>query len=37
VLRLGADADPDEPLGDWVDEAGVCWTPQPDGSWRQAE
>jgi uncharacterized glyoxalase superfamily protein PhnB len=36
VLRLGADADPDEPLGDWLDEAGAAWTPRPDGSWRRA-
>ena len=36
VLRLGADADPGEPLGDWMDEAGVSWTPHPDGSWRRA-
>lgn len=37
VLRFGADADRSEPLGEWLDEAGVLWSPQPDGSWRRVE
>jgi catechol 2,3-dioxygenase-like lactoylglutathione lyase family enzyme len=34
VLRFGSDAVPDEPLGDWIDEDGGVWSPQPDGTWR---
>lgn len=37
VLRFGAESNPDEPLGDWLDGKGRRWTPQPDGSWRAAE
>lgn len=37
VLRFGADARPGEPLGEWLDEEGVRWSPQPDGSWRRVE
>ena len=36
VLRFGSDARPGEPLGDWLDEQGRRWTPQPDGTWRAA-
>ena len=36
VLRFGADARPGEPLGDWLDDEGRRWSPQPDGSWRAA-
>ncbi|HVE80228.1 MAG TPA: glyoxalase superfamily protein, partial [Gemmatimonadaceae bacterium] len=36
VLRLGADARPGEPLGEWLDGRGRRWLPQPDGSWRAA-
>lgn len=36
VLRLASDATPDEPLGEWLDEEGVSWRPQPDGSWRRS-
>jgi uncharacterized glyoxalase superfamily protein PhnB len=34
VLRFGAESNPDEPLGDWLDGQGKLWSPQPDGSWR---
>lgn len=37
VLRFGAESNPDEPLGDWLDGKGRRWAPQPDGSWRAAE
>ena len=37
VLRFGAEAKPDEPLGDWLDGESGRWIPQPDGSWRAAE
>jgi hypothetical protein len=37
VLRFGAESQPGEPLGDWLDGQGRRWTPQPDGSWRAAE
>jgi catechol 2,3-dioxygenase-like lactoylglutathione lyase family enzyme len=37
VIRFGAESNPDEPLGDWLDGRGRRWTPQPDGSWRAAE
>ena len=37
VLRFGSDAVPGEPLGDWLDENGVFWSPQPDGGWRKTE
>jgi catechol 2,3-dioxygenase-like lactoylglutathione lyase family enzyme len=37
VLRLGSDARPGEPVGEWLDSEGVRWIPQPDGSWRAAD
>lgn len=37
VLRFASDARPGEPLGAWLDEAGVHWLPQPDGSWSRVE
>jgi catechol 2,3-dioxygenase-like lactoylglutathione lyase family enzyme len=37
VLRLGSDAVPGEPVGEWLDGRGVRWIPQPDGSWQRAE
>jgi len=37
VLRFGSDAIEVEPIGDWLDGAGVRWIPQPDGSWRTAD
>jgi hypothetical protein len=37
VLRLGSDATPGEPLGEWLDEAGGRWLTQPDGSWQKVE
>ena len=33
VLRFGSDAVPGEPWGEWIDEHGVRWQPQADGSW----
>lgn len=36
VLRFGSGARPGEPLGDWLDEEGRRWSPQPDGGWRLA-
>jgi uncharacterized glyoxalase superfamily protein PhnB len=35
VLRFGAEAPRGEPLGDWLDEAGVSWRPGPDGSYTR--
>lgn len=37
VLRFGAENRPGEPLGPWLDEAGVRWLPQLDGSWKRVE
>lgn len=37
VLRFGSESRADEPLGEWLDEAGVRWSPQPDGSWKRVE
>jgi uncharacterized glyoxalase superfamily protein PhnB len=37
VLRFGAESNPAEPLGDWLDGQGKRWTPQQDGSWRSAD
>lgn len=37
VLRFGSESRADEPLGEWLDEAGVRWMPQPDGSWKRVE
>jgi hypothetical protein len=34
VLRFGAESNPDDPFGDWLDGQGKRWAPQPDGSWR---
>lgn len=37
VLRFGSDAIEGEPMGEWLDEEGVRWQPQPDGSWKRVE
>lgn len=37
VLRFGSENRPGEPLGEWLDEAGVRWLPQPDGGWSRVE
>lgn len=37
VLRLGSDARPGEPPGEWLDEAGVRWLPRPDGGWVRVD
>lgn len=33
VLRFGSDAIPGEAWGGWIDEHGIRWQPQSDGSW----
>ena len=35
VLRFGAGSRPGAPLGEWLDEDGVRWMPEPDGSWKR--
>jgi uncharacterized glyoxalase superfamily protein PhnB len=35
VLRFGSDSRPGEPLGEWLDNQGRRWMPQPDGSWSE--
>lgn len=37
VLRLGSDAAPGDALGTWLDEAGVRWKAQTDGSWERVD
>jgi catechol 2,3-dioxygenase-like lactoylglutathione lyase family enzyme len=37
VLRLGSGVRPGEPLGEWLDEAGVRWLYQPNGTWRRLD
>lgn len=37
VLRFGSDVAEGEPFGPWLDENGVRWMPEPDGSWRRVE
>jgi uncharacterized glyoxalase superfamily protein PhnB len=37
VLRFASEAPPGGPLGDWLDEDGVSWRSEPDGSWRKVE
>ncbi|MGH7474960.1 MAG: glyoxalase superfamily protein [Longimicrobiales bacterium] len=37
VLRFGSESQAGEPLGEWLDEGGTRWLPQPDGSWRRVE
>jgi catechol 2,3-dioxygenase-like lactoylglutathione lyase family enzyme len=34
VLRFGAESEPGAVLGPWLDEQGVQWVPQADGSWK---
>ena len=34
VLRFGSDLRDGEPMGEWLDEKGGHWIPQPDGNWR---
>jgi catechol 2,3-dioxygenase-like lactoylglutathione lyase family enzyme len=35
VLRFGSENRPGEPLGEWLDEEGVRWQPNADGSWTK--
>jgi len=37
VFRFGCAAPAGEPLGEWLDEAGTRWTPQPDGRWQRVD
>ena len=37
VLRFGSDAPEGQPLGPWLDEEGVRWMPEGDGSWSRME
>jgi catechol 2,3-dioxygenase-like lactoylglutathione lyase family enzyme len=37
VLRLGSGLRAGEPMGEWLDEAGVRWRLQDDGSWARVE
>lgn len=37
VLRFGSEAPEDAVLGPWLDEAGVLWMPESDGSWSRVE
>lgn len=37
VLRFGSDAPEGAPLGPWLDEEGVRWMPEADGSWSRME
>lgn len=37
VLRFGSEAQEDARLGPWLDEAGVLWMSESDGSWRRME
>jgi hypothetical protein len=37
VLRIGSEAPPQAPVGEWLDCAGRRWRPEPDGGWRAAE
>lgn len=37
ILRFGSEAAEDAPLGPWMDEDGVLWSPRPDGSWERIE
>lgn len=35
VLRFGSEGPETGPYGPWVDEEGVLWSSQPDGSWQR--
>lgn len=35
VLRFGSEAPGGAPLGPWLDEEGVLWMPDPNGSWSR--
>lgn len=37
VLRFGADLRPGEPTGDWLDDRGRRWLPEPGGGWHLAK
>jgi uncharacterized glyoxalase superfamily protein PhnB len=37
VLRFGSDVRPGEPMGEWLDEQGRRWVPNPAGGWRVPE
>jgi Glyoxalase/Bleomycin resistance protein/Dioxygenase superfamily len=35
VLRIGSDAKPDQPTGEWLDRNRVRWIPNPAGGWNK--
>lgn len=35
VLRLGSASPHGAPLGNWLEEDGVEWQPQPEGGWKR--
>jgi hypothetical protein len=37
VLRMGSEARPDLPIGEWLDMRGARWAPRPEGGWRRLE
>jgi predicted lactoylglutathione lyase len=37
VLRFGADAKKDQPIGDWLDQRGQIWVRTAEGGWRKKE
>ena len=37
VIRFGSGNLQNEPMGAWLDENGVRWMPQSDGSWARVE
>lgn len=37
VLRFGSGAVADQPLGPWLDEAGIEWHAHSDGSWSRVQ
>ena len=37
VLRFGSETPEGAPLGQWLDEEGVRWQAQPDGTWTRVD
>jgi hypothetical protein len=36
ILRLGSDSKSDQPIGEWLDMDGDCWTQSSDREWKRA-
>ena len=36
ILRLGSDSKSGQPIGEWLDMDGECWTQSSDGEWKRA-